>query len=133
VVENPGSALTLTAPGAALFIMFIDEPSTPKSNDQFVNAVLDGFLRSSKLVPEGFSLMTAHPWTKAPMAWTAGVETRGEYEGPTALHALVLPVCSGKASINVIALGLTAAGQQRVEAWLNSLQGNANPPLCSEP
>jgi hypothetical protein len=133
VMDNPNTALTVMAPGAALFIMFIDEPSTPKSNDQFVNAVLDGFLRSSKLVPDGFPLTTPHPWTKAPMTWTAGLETRGEYEGPTALHALVLPVCEGKASINVIALGLTAGGQQRLDGWLNTLQGNAKPPVCAEP
>jgi hypothetical protein len=133
MLENPGSALTLTAPGAVLFVMFVDEAPTKKGDDGFVNAVLDGFLRSSKLGPEGFPLSTQHAWTPASLAWTAGRQTTGEFDGPVALRALVLPVCGAKASVNVISLAFSPSGQKRLDAWVSSLQGSANPPVCTDP
>ncbi len=132
VMDNPGAALTVTAPGSALFVIFVDEPPTTKGDDGFVNAVLDGFLRSSKLVPEGVPLTTRHRWSPTTFAWTTGRETKGEFEGPTALHALVFPVCDGKASINVVSMGFTPSGQRRLERWVATLQGAARPPVCSD-
>lgn len=134
LVENPGAALTLTAPGAVLFVLFVDEASTSKSDDAFINAVLNGFLRNnSKLGPEGFPLSTRHAWAPVSLGGTEGRQTTGEFEGPIALRALVLPVCDRKASVNVVALAFTPSGQQRLDAWLSSLRGSANPPVCTDP
>jgi hypothetical protein len=132
-LENPGSALTLTAPGAVLFVMFVDEAPTRKGDDGLVNAVLDGFLRSSKLGPERFPLSTQHEWKPTTLAWTEGRQTTGEFDGPVALRALVLPVCDAKASVNIICLAFSPSGQKRLDAWVSSLQGSANPPVCTDP
>jgi hypothetical protein len=131
--DNPGAALTITAPGAAVFVTFLDEPPTAKGNDGFVNALVDGFLKSSKLSEVGLSLATQHTWTPAERSWSQGREMRGEFEGPVAVHAQVFPVCGGKASVYVVSLSLNPSAQRRVEAWLSSLVGSAQPPLCFEP
>ena len=132
VADNEAAVLTVTAPGAAMFVMFVDQPPTTMGDDGFVNALLDGFLKSSQLAPEGFPLSTRHPWSPTKLAWTSGRETHGEFEGPTALHAMVLPVCDGKASVNVVSLGFGPSGQRVLEAWRSSLKGERNPKVCSE-
>ncbi len=132
-LENAGAALTLTGPGVVLFVMFVDEPPTPKGDDGFVNAVLDGFLKSSKISPAGVSLATKHTWTPAERTWTKGRETKGEFDGPTALHAQVFPVCGGKATVNVVSLSFSPSGQKLADAWRSSLEGTAQPALCVEP
>jgi hypothetical protein len=132
-LENPGAALTITTPGAAVFVMFVDEAPTAKGNDGFVNALVDGFLKSAKLSEAGLSLATQHTWTPAERSWSQGREMKGEFEGPIAVHAQVFPVCGGRASVNVVALSLNPSGQRRADAWLSSLVGTAQPPLCFEP
>ena len=132
-LENPGAALTLTAPGAAVFVLFVDESPTAKGNDAFVNALVDGFLKSAKLSEAGLSLATQHTWTPAARSWSQGREMKGEFDGPIAVHAQVFPVCGGRASVNVVSVSLNPSGQRRADAWLSSLVGTAQPPLCLEP
>jgi hypothetical protein len=132
-IENPGAALTIAGPGAVMFVMFVDEPPTQKGDDGFVNAVIDGFLKSSKLSVAGVSLATKHTWTPAERTWTQGREMKGEFEGPTAVHAEVFPVCGGKASVNVVSFSFSPSGQRVADAWRSSLGGTAQPPLCLEP
>jgi hypothetical protein len=129
VLDTPEAAATVMADGAALFLRFVDEPPSRTGDDRFVREIMSSWLHDSDVAAE----TGPHVWSKAPLTWTDGLQTRGEYEGPTAVHALVLPLCQGKASIKVIALGMSPSGQKRAEAWLESLRGSANPPICSEP
>lgn len=132
-VDNPAAALMAMGPGAMLLVVFADEPPTQKGDDGFVNAVLDGFLKSSKLNERGLSLGTRHAWTPLQVGAVSARETRGEFDGPLSLHGVLVPVCGGQASVHLVGLGFHASGQRLVDQWLATLSATAAPLICAEP
>lgn len=128
VMNTEESTLMVMADGSVFFLAFVDEPPTPASEEGFVRTFMSSWLHHPDVAPETSPLV----WTKAPLTWANARETRGEYEGPTAVHALVVPICNGKASLNLVTLGMSPTGQKRAEAWLESVKGTTNPPMCSE-
>lgn len=133
VAENPAANLMAVGPGAVLLVTFIDEPPTARSDDAFVNVVLDGFMKSARIHGEGLPLSTRHPWTERKRGDVVAHETQGEFDGPLSAHAVVVPLCGGQAAVYVVGLGLHASGQALIERWLASLRATGEPPVCAAP
>jgi hypothetical protein len=133
VLDAPGVALLAVAPDATLVLMFVDDAPNTKTNDGFTNALLDGFIKGMKLPPGGFPLSTKHVWTPTQLDWVSGTEARESFQQPTAIHTLVLNVCGGKASINVVMMGFKPGTIDRLDEWVATLRGSSLPPICSDP